>query len=207
MAFVTVGRYLRSPRDRLCVEPRAVRLSIREVWRCALQRDDTHRAVDPMRRWIMMTMMTSLGLLPLEARAFCGRDIPYWAHYVDFQEGLVDVGKREIVLRVLGNEKKEAKAKVLPVVIIPDAGLSSAYLEGLSALAVRSTDSPISVFPLTVYVVRSPSSCFERLLSMQEDNRRIIFIDSLGSGQAKGRPVSNSVEVRCRRLRSIPSST
>ncbi|KAA8498552.1 Proline iminopeptidase [Porphyridium purpureum] len=80
--------------------------------------------------------------VPVEpAAAFCGDEDPFWAHFVDWKEELIPVAlsgskaQCNILVRSLGNQKKERAAKVLPVIFIADLALPHEYLEPLEALA------------------------------------------------------------------------
>lgn len=72
--------------------------------------------------------------------AFCGEPFPDWAYSLAFEEGVIPYRKEgykgNIFIRVVGEEKKEEKAKVSPLVLIPSGpGLSHEYLETLEAAA------------------------------------------------------------------------
>mmetsp|Transcript_9213 Transcript_9213/g.40289 ORF Transcript_9213/g.40289 Transcript_9213/m.40289 type:complete len:177 (-) Transcript_9213:610-1140(-) len=91
------------------------------------------------RRALLAGLATFPFVTPAGAEAFCGDEEPFWAHYVDWQEGLAPIAGREVYLRVLGNQKKEKRAGVSPLIVLADAGLPWNYLETISALAVRSS--------------------------------------------------------------------
>lgn len=82
----------------------------------------------------------------LPANAWCGRKYPTWAYSLAFNEGNFpfeyaptsegEPWSGEIFLRVLGDEKKEKKNGVTPLIIIPGGpGLPHDYLETLEAAA------------------------------------------------------------------------
>mmetsp|Transcript_9216 Transcript_9216/g.40302 ORF Transcript_9216/g.40302 Transcript_9216/m.40302 type:complete len:272 (-) Transcript_9216:340-1155(-) len=87
------------------------------------------------RRALLAGLATFPFVTPAGAEAFCGDEEPFWAHYVDWQEGLAPIAGREVYLRVLGNQKKEKRAGVSPLIVLADAGLPWNYLETISALA------------------------------------------------------------------------
>ncbi|KAJ8902341.1 hypothetical protein NDN08_006748 [Rhodosorus marinus] len=87
------------------------------------------------RRALLAGLASLPFVTPAGAEAFCGDAEPFWAHYIDWQEGLAPIGGRDVYLRVLGNQKQEKRVGVSPLIVLADAGLPWNYLETVSALA------------------------------------------------------------------------
>lgn len=87
--------------------------------------------------------------LPLSgsARAICGAEDPFFAHFVEWQENMAGASSgRAVHYRIVGSKKKEEKAKKLPVLYIGDAGAGITAGETLELLC--GTDRRLVCFDM-----------------------------------------------------------
>lgn len=71
----------------------------------------TQLQVLPGRRDYLTLSLAAVLTRPLSTLAFCGGDVPFWAHFIPYDEGVVPIGKGELFVRLLGDEKKELSNK------------------------------------------------------------------------------------------------
>eukprot|EP00182_Erythrolobus_australicus_P002922 CAMPEP_0185832772 /NCGR_PEP_ID=MMETSP1353-20130828/2283_1 /TAXON_ID=1077150 /ORGANISM="Erythrolobus australicus, Strain CCMP3124" /LENGTH=345 /DNA_ID=CAMNT_0028530995 /DNA_START=56 /DNA_END=1093 /DNA_ORIENTATION=+ len=80
-------------------------------------------------------------VVPQVSHAFCDEPDPLWAHYVSVNDQVVRVKSTigqpstKVFTRLIGSRREQKRAKVHPVVFVPDAGFPMEYLEPLQALA------------------------------------------------------------------------
>lgn len=75
------------------------------------------------------------GLLSNRANAVCGEPDPFFAHYLDWAEGLANgPNGRHVHYRCVGSRRKEQKAGKFPVIYIGDAGVGIASGETFELL-------------------------------------------------------------------------
>lgn len=104
---------------------------------CASANSSQH----PDRRAFLRNVLASVAAiavnahLPVQARALCGEPDPYFAHYLDWEEGMAKaLDGRGVHYRFVGNKRKEVRAGKFPVLYLGDAGVALAAGETLELL-------------------------------------------------------------------------
>lgn len=119
--------------------------SVRVAILCQCKRISAQASIAPLphpsrRAFLRLSVAVSAvaaadSLLSNRANAVCGEPDPFFAHYLDWAEGLASgPNSRNVHYRCVGSRKKEQKAGKFPVIYIGDAGVGIASGETFELL-------------------------------------------------------------------------